>query len=288
MRFLGKTPPQSHCEGIWDPLIVQTFENDQIINRMSLRKMFHYKRHEIKCKCKEHQHCDIFENWIKLHPADYSKLKQTSIAQSIFIPENKVIKHRSKDIRVNGCIKSTIPACNGRATMTARTSDKLYLQSLCINCNTQLKYLKNLSRKRKCAALEPGQRLSSNGMRRSYLSKPELNAKHQLEKQIIAEKRACSITPYADLTSSEWLAQLEDCCRTSNQKKFIVDCLELFKRTDSQAFQVQMDVLTSIIGTLKQGRNHHYSSIIKRIAKMSKNWLGSSNYSKIQVCNGSN
>ena len=27
MRFLGKSPQQSHCEGIWDPTIVQTFQN---------------------------------------------------------------------------------------------------------------------------------------------------------------------------------------------------------------------------------------------------------------------
>ena len=282
LRFLGKSPPQSLCDGIWDPSIVQTFENDQVLNRMSLRKMFNYLRDETKCT--EHEHCSIFEKWTKMHPDEFTKLKQKIIAQSAFIPEKKIIKHRGKEIRVNGVIKSLIPACDRRATVTARTSDSLYLQSLCNNCYTQLKYLKNLSKKRKHAALDPGERLSSNGMRRSYLSRPELHAKLQLEKQIIADKTAFQKKPFTGLSSTEWLTQLEECCKSSNQKKFIIDCLELFKRTDSQAFQVQMDVLNSIIGTLRQGRNHHYSNIIKRVAKMSKNWLGASNYSKIQVC----
>ena len=216
-----------------------------------------------------------------MHPKQYHTLKETIIPQAVYFAEEKEIVVNSRNIRVNGCIKSSVPPCDGRASVTASTSDKLQKQNLCKHCYIQYKYLQSLTRKRKHAALETGQRQNSNGMRRSYLTKQELNEKEHLEKRARLEKPVMQSRMHR--SEKEWLRDLEECCRTSNQQKFIIDCLDLFKHRDAQSFDVQMAVLHSVGGTLRNGRNHHYSSIIKRVARMSKNWLGANNYSKIQV-----
>lgn len=279
MRFLGKTAKTNQCDGVWDPAVVKHFENDQAINRMSIRKLFYFQRS--KTECKDHESCYIFEDWIQRHPENYAQLKDTVVPQAMFFAEERVLKQDGKEIHVTGCIKSTVPPCNGYGKVSSRTSDSTFVQNMCEHCYTQFKYLKNLSRKRSRAALESGKRLRKSGMRYSYLTKPELKEKQIQEKRTAAEQ-ALTHRPMKR-TSAEWLSELKNCCTTSNQKKFIVDCLDLFKHADAASFEIQMNVLTNIIGTLRNGRNHHYTDIVKKIARMSKNWLGTGNYSKIQV-----
>ena len=275
LRFLGKTQTVRSCEGIWDPLIVNTFANDQYINRMSLRKLFAYQSDNV---CLEHTECQIFESWIEKHPERYEKLKKTIIPQAMFVPEEKTVMLNGKEQRIHGCIKSSIPPCDNKPIVTTKSKNNAYNQNVCKPCYIQWKYLKCLQRKRQYAALQCGSRLQTNGMRRSYLNKEELKESAHLENIYKIEKKHRVVR-----SENEWLTGLEECCRTGNQQKFIIDCLDLFKHQNPHTFEVQLAVLKSIVGQLRSGRNHHYSSIIKRVAKMSKNWLGSNNYSKIQV-----
>ena len=198
----------------------------------------------------------------------------------MYVPEAKTIVADSREFHVTGYIKSLIPECDNRPSVMARSHDKMYRQKICNPCNSQLKYLKSLLHKRQSAALENGNRQKVNGMRKSYLTKEELKANEHIEKITLLEARSLCQAPRS---AKQFISDFEESCQTSNQKKFISDCLDLFKRRNADSFEVQMAVLSSVVGKLLRGRNHHYSRIIKRVAKMSKNWLGSSNYSKIQV-----
>ena len=209
LRFLGRSPQVTHCEGIWDPCIVDRFSDDQAINRMSISKMFAYQNEN---KCSEHPECNILENWMQNHPEKYQMLKSTVIPQAIFVHEQKDIIINKKQIHIHGRIKSIIPPCDNRHTVTASCTNKCHRQNLCKHCYTQFKYLKNLLRKRQYAALASGKRLNTSGMRRSYLTKEELRKNEHLNSIAAREDQN---KPVDSRSKTEWLSELEESCQTN-------------------------------------------------------------------------
>ena len=129
-----------------------------------------------------------------------------------------------------------------------------------------------------------GKRLSAVGMRKSYLSKAEIQdlaSRDQKESAVL--RHSLYIATAAKRSSEAWIEELDESCTKNDEVQFIKDCIALFKQRDSDEFPVQMKVIQNLIGKLRRGRNQHYGELIKTISKMYKNCLGSSNYAVLQV-----
>ena len=274
-NFLGKKNTIAKCHNIIDQTIVEAFSNDQMIHRMSVENVFNLKT---EYHCKIHDDCKYFLNWKIMHPVMYKELLSIQVSQAVYLPITKTVSINGKQVAVQGVIQSAYPPCTGKATSTGSHP------YMCDPCHQQLVYLKNLLGKRKKSKLNDDSRIFSPGMRTGYLKKNELTEKHVFKDQLHTQlKKAYRDDTKMVGTSDTWLQKLEESCTNNDEVKFVKDCLELIEDGGSEKFPVQMAVLQNLVGKLRSGRNHHYCDLIKKVAKMEKNWMGATNYAVLKV-----
>ena len=171
---------------------------------------------------------------------------------------------------------------NKQCTERALTTVGVFAH-MCHPCKQTYHYLKNLLLKRTNAALQNRSRLFAQGMREDALTREELELKQQSiketskqmskENQILKRKLKSVEEITKDMLASE---------ESDDFQKFVLDCRTLFKPGNFHN-SVQVEVIKNIVGKLKSGRNHHYTSTIKKIAALHKNFLGDRNYFVLKV-----
>jgi hypothetical protein len=245
---------------------------------MSPEKMFQVK-HELHCR--QHKECEDYNVWRQVHQASYKELLSQVIAQAVYVPITKTMLINGRKQVVHGVLQSSYPPCTGKASATGQHP------YMCESCHSEYQYLKGLLRKRQNAKLVHGERAFSSGMRSGYLNKAELAEKeaHKVKAHMELQKAHSHTmkTINAERTTDYWVKELERSCSNNDEVKFMTDCLDLFRKGASEHYPVQVAVLKTVVGQLRQGRNHHYCNIIKKVAKLYKNWLGSTHYGVLQV-----
>lgn len=280
--FFGRKTPHRNtpCLHVRDRNILEAFRDKQTIHKMSYQKVFELKT---EFHCSKHKECAHYSVWKVTHPEEDQKLRKLNVTKAELVHMNEEVITNGHLIKITEAIKSVHPPCNGAAVSTLTTGPFAYM---CANCKSTHHYLQNLLLKKKSAALDEGSRLFAPGMREDALSITELTEKRAQQKQTTLKLIGTNKTLIRKTNGGEvdlWTQELIRASASDDMKQFIMDCMDLFRRPVNDGNFVQLEVIKNLVGKLQRGRNHHYCDLIKKIASMHMNFLGSQNYTLMKV-----
>uniref|UniRef100_A0A7M5TTT6 Uncharacterized protein n=1 Tax=Clytia hemisphaerica TaxID=252671 RepID=A0A7M5TTT6_9CNID len=241
-----------------------------------------FKKKELWKKCApEHGHavCSKFDKWREKHPQDYNELNYESKQsyRSVFVPGKSVIILNGKTLEIDGGIKSLDPPCLGTAFNVGPHP------FTCINCYAQRVSFKDLISKRQNASLPTREsRIGQRGFRTSYATKEEMDEYNisieKENKELKLQNKRLSRTLYS---KKAWQKILTQSYLDDDIKKMTIDLISLFEQRDKRE-SIQFALLKNLLLKMKSGVNHKFTLLIKNVACLYKNHLGTTNYSLLQ------
>ncbi|XP_066933436.1 uncharacterized protein [Clytia hemisphaerica] len=265
------------CYFLWQHDIVNSFRDNKSIRTKQAVTIFKEKKPWKKCLDEEgHRNCIEFKFWEQLHSREVRRYREMDSSRSVFVPGEAKVMIGGKLVTLNGGIKSLDPVCTGVAVSTGNHP------YTCENCFSQRDDLNGLLRKRKKSKLNTIEsRVGKPGFRTGYATKTE-------EAQRVKEMENVNKVLRKEIKFNRvqnemktWERMILKSCLDGDVKKLIVDLASLMQQ-ENKRDSIQIEILQNIVGKLKSGVNHKYTTLIKDIAVLYKNKLGVTSYSDLK------